>query len=62
VSVRFFSPRTTGANTITFMLGTYVRGAGGAADPGTMGVVYEVVARRDTSGWRVVSANPKYVS
>ncbi len=62
VSVRFFSPRAVGSDAVSFSLGTYERRPGDGADAGTGGVVYDVVARRDASGWKLVSAKPKYIS
>lgn len=61
VLVRFFSPRRIGADNVAFMLGTYERGHGSDADPGTVGVVYEVVARRDGANWRFVTVTRRYV-
>jgi hypothetical protein len=43
------------------VLERYERGHGSDADTGTVGVVYEVVARRAGSSWRFVTVTRRYV-
>jgi hypothetical protein len=55
--VRFFSPRTSGTDVVSFRLGAYHR-MRDARDDGTRGLVYDVRMRRWPSGWRIMSATP----
>jgi hypothetical protein len=62
VSVRFFSPRVMTPDSVTFLLGAYERMPGSGGARGTHGVVYEIIAKREASGWQLVSARVKYAS